>query len=44
MLNAFIPMKTLSQVCNFWRDCAEGEDEATCPDFYDFESCDTVGM
>ena len=29
-----------SLVCNFIADCFEGEDEATCPETFDFDDCD----
>ena len=37
-------MKTINnnfqtQVCDFWDDCSEGEDEKSCPKTYLFEDC-----
>lgn len=30
------------KICDFRRDCIGGEDEAECPDFYDFEHCQSL--
>ena len=27
-------------VCNFVANCKDGEEEAQCPAFYDFDDCD----
>ena len=29
-------------MCNFQPDCPEGEDEITCPAFFNFDFCDDV--
>jgi hypothetical protein len=40
----FFPLKKQQQVCDFYPDCNEGEDEKMCPTEYFFENCqDTSG-